>query len=334
MPIKQVNKQDFFFPFCQHKDYSMLKIGAYTWKQRWQVINRFLLKKDTYENVQLYPSIKLLLYVQKNKKLPNPLYNYCLVFNSPVDILKYTNELIQFDLLTQKIKAATTIPNTIITNNNKNIYLAENVSIQSCFMNTDNGPIFIGKNSQVQEGVCLRGPIYIGDNTIIKMAATIYGNTIIGGNCIIGGEIKNSIIMDNSNKAHYGYLGDSIVGEWCNLGAGTSNSNIKNNVSDIILNIGDKKIKAGFKFGMLMGDYSKTAINTSINTGTVIGISCNIFTNGLTPKSIANFSWGVDGKKYILEKALIDINKWMNLKNAKLKNEEMKKLKTIYNESI
>jgi UDP-N-acetylglucosamine diphosphorylase/glucosamine-1-phosphate N-acetyltransferase len=330
MPKKQATTPTFLYPFCQHKDYSMFKIGAYTWKQRWQVINRYLLKKDTYENVSLYPSLRLLQYVQQHKNLPQQLYNYCLVFSSPIDILKHCKEILTFDILTQKIKAATTLPNAILTNTKKDIYIAEGVSIQPCFMNTDAGPIYLGKNVQIQEGVCLRGPLFIGDNSILKMGATIYGNTIIGSNCLIGGEVKNSIVMDNSNKAHYGYLGDSIIGEWCNLGAGTSNSNIKNNASDVSLTLLRRKINAGLKFGMLMGDYSKSAIHTAFNTGTVVGVSCNVFCNGLTPKSIANFSWGINGENYIFEKATKDMGKWIALKGEKLKKETTKKLKALY----
>jgi UDP-N-acetylglucosamine diphosphorylase / glucose-1-phosphate thymidylyltransferase / UDP-N-acetylgalactosamine diphosphorylase / glucosamine-1-phosphate N-acetyltransferase / galactosamine-1-phosphate N-acetyltransferase len=334
MSKKQAIPQHFYFPFCQHQEYAFLKIGAYTWKKRWQVINSYLLKKDTYENLSLYPSLKLLAYVQKNKKLPHPLYNYCLALHNPIDILKHTKEILQFDILTQKTSPSTTLPKTIITTNTKDFFIDKTAQIHTSFMNTEAGPIYIGKNVQIQEGACLRGPIYIGKNSIIKMGATIYGTTIIGANCIIGGEVKNSIIMDNSNKAHYGYLGDSIIGEWCNLGAGTSNSNLKNNVSDINIQLGKNKINAGKKFGLLMGDFSKSAINTSFNTGTVVGISCNIFAKGLTPKYIPNFSWGVDGEKYIFEKAVDDINKWMVLKVGKLKIKEKQELKKIYHEKI
>jgi UDP-N-acetylglucosamine diphosphorylase/glucosamine-1-phosphate N-acetyltransferase len=251
-----------------------------------------------------------------------------------LDILKHNNEIIHFDIRTQKTKPAITIPNTILSNGNKKIYIEKGVSIKHCFMNTDAGPIYLGKNVQIQEGACLRGPLYIGENSIIKMGATIYGSTIIGSNCLIGGEIKNSILMDNSNKAHYGYLGDSIIGEWCNLGAGTSNSNIKNNASDVLVQLPSKQINAGLKCGLLMGDYSKAAINTSFNTGTVVGISCNVFTKGLTPKFIPNFSWGVNGEKYIFEKAIKDIEKWMELKNVALKTLDFKKFKIKYNETI
>jgi UDP-N-acetylglucosamine diphosphorylase / glucose-1-phosphate thymidylyltransferase / UDP-N-acetylgalactosamine diphosphorylase / glucosamine-1-phosphate N-acetyltransferase / galactosamine-1-phosphate N-acetyltransferase len=334
MPKIQAIPQSFYFPFCQDKDYSLFKIGAYTWKKRWQVINSYLLKKDTYENVSLYPSLQLLSYVQKNKKLPHPLYSYCLALHNPIDILKHSSEILQFDILTQRVAACITLPKTIITTNTTDFFIDNTAQVYTSFMNTDAGPIYLGKNVQVQEGVCLRGPIYIGDNSIIKMGATIYGNTIIGSNCIIGGEVKNSIIMDNSNKAHYGYLGDSIIGEWCNLGAGTSNSNLKNNVSNINIQLGKFKVNAGKKFGLLMGDYSKSAINTSFNTGTVVGLSCNIFAQGLTPKYIPNFSWGVDGEKYIFEKAIDDINKWRQLKNGELRNVEIKKLNALYNEKI
>jgi UDP-N-acetylglucosamine diphosphorylase / glucose-1-phosphate thymidylyltransferase / UDP-N-acetylgalactosamine diphosphorylase / glucosamine-1-phosphate N-acetyltransferase / galactosamine-1-phosphate N-acetyltransferase len=118
------------------------------------------------------------------------------------------------------------------------------------------------------------------------------------------------------------------------LGAGTSNSNVKNNASEIVLQLHHKKLNAGIKMGVLMGDFSRTAIHTALNTGTVIGVGCNVFSTGLTPKTIANFAWGTQGEKYEWNKAVNDINKWMHFKNAQLSNTEIKKLKTIYHATI
>ena len=165
------------------------------------------------------------------------------------------------------------------------------------------------------------------------MGTKIYGASTIGPFSIIGGEIKNSVIFGYSNKAHHGYLGDSVLGEWCNLGAGTSNSNIKNNAGDVKywVDADKKEISAGNKGGLLMGDYSKAAINTSFNTGTVVGICSNIVSPGLTPKLIPNFSWGADGiTKYKLSKALLDIDNWKKLKGLTISEREKQILTNIY----
>ena len=143
----------------------------------------------------------------------------------------------------------------------------------------------------------LRGPLYIGKGAVVKMGAKIYGATTIGPGCTVGGEIKNSVLFAFSNKAHDGYLGDSVIGEWCNIGAGTSNSNLKNTAGDITVHLQGTAFKAGRKCGVLMGDFSRTA-NTSVNTGTVIGASANVFGCGLSPKC-SFFSWGYnDTVKY------------------------------------
>lgn len=165
------------------------------------------------------------------------------------------------------------------------------------------------------------------------MGTKIYGATTIGPYCTGGGEIKNSVMMGYSNKGHDGYLGDSVIGEWCNMGAGTSNSNVKNNGSEVKLWNYDSKnyITAGNKCGMIMGDYSRTAINSAINTGTVIGVCCNIFGYGLTAKFIPDFSWGAKGtEKYEFEKAVTDAGNWKKMKNKTVGETERQVLKHIF----
>lgn len=211
------------------------------------------------------------------------------------------------------------------------IFLEKGAVVECCFLNTKEGPIYIGKGATVMEGSLLRGPISIGDGAVVKMGAKIYGGTTIGPYCTVGGEIKNSMLFGYSNKAHDGYMGDSVIGEWCNWGAGTSNSNIKNNASGVVVWTPNGAVNVGLKCGVLMGDYSRTAINTSINTGTVVGVCANVYGNGLTPKYIPSFSWGSDGlQRYDLEKALADINNWKVLKGNGLTSEEEIILKHIY----
>jgi hypothetical protein len=147
----------------------------------------------------------------------------------------------------------------------------------------------------------------------------------------VGGEIKNSVLFAHSNKAHDGYLGDAVIGEWCNLGAGTSNSNLKNNASNISVHTPSGSVDVGIKCGVMMGDYSRTSINTSINTGTVIGVSANVFGQGLTPKYIPSFSWGSDGiERYRFDKATEHIANWKALKGQTMTDSESIILKHIF----
>jgi UDP-N-acetylglucosamine diphosphorylase/glucosamine-1-phosphate N-acetyltransferase len=186
------------------------------------------------------------------------------------------------------------------------------------------------------EGSLIRGPFSLGEGALVKMGAKIYGATTIGPYCLAGGEIKNSILFGYSNKAHDGYLGDSVIGEWCNLGAGTSNSNIKNTASEVnVWHFHTREyLKAGLKCGLLMGDYSRAAINTSFNTGTVVGVCANIFGEGMPPKFIPSFTWGNKGLSlYEFEKALTDISNWKKLKNQVLTEEEITQLKHIFGQS-
>ncbi|MFZ4058929.1 MAG: putative sugar nucleotidyl transferase [Ferruginibacter sp.] len=212
----------------------------------------------------------------------------------------------------------------------ENIFIEPGAIVEHAFINASEGPIYIGKDALVMEGAMLRGPIAICNNAVVKMGAKIYGATTIGPHSVAGGEIKNSVLMGYCNKAHDGYLGDSVIGEWCNLGAGTSNSNVKNTAGIVKVwhEASGGFIPVGLKAGVLMGDYSRTAINTSINTGTVIGICCNIFDTALTPKKINDFTWGKE--RYQWEKVLIDIKNWKSLKNQSLTAEEEEKLHHIY----
>ncbi|HYO21742.1 MAG TPA: putative sugar nucleotidyl transferase [Flavisolibacter sp.] len=223
------------------------------------------------------------------------------------------------------------IPATNNVVNPSDIFIEKGASVECCLLNAANGPIYIGKDALVMEGSMLRGPIAICDNAVVKMGAKIYEGTTIGPKCTVGGEIKNSVMFGNSNKAHDGYMGDSVIGEWCNWGAGTSNSNIKNNASGVVVWTLNGAVNVGLKCGVLMGDYSRTAINTSINTGTVIGACANIYGNGLTPKYIPSFSWGSDGlQRYDLEKAFADINNWKLLKGSAITSSEKHILKHIF----
>jgi UDP-N-acetylglucosamine diphosphorylase/glucosamine-1-phosphate N-acetyltransferase len=240
-----------------------------------------------------------------------------------------------FQLLTQA-KVSAPLPTGIqLTGNASQVFLEEGVHIEHCYLNTVHGPIYISAGAQVMEGAMLRGPLSIGKDAVVKMGAAIYGATTIGPACVVGGEIRNSIITGYSNKAHDGYLGDAWIGEWCNLGAGTSCSNLRNTATPVnVWHMHSKQfVKGGLKCGLVMGDHSKCSINTSFNTATVVGVCANIFQPGaLLPKFIPSFSWGVaTGLTYELQKAIQDINNWMAFKGMQLSDVQIRSLTEIFN---
>ncbi|HEY6954595.1 MAG TPA: putative sugar nucleotidyl transferase [Flavisolibacter sp.] len=265
--------------------------------------------------------------------------NQSVEFNDEFKEVKYPWEIFQlnqwaiekdFALLTEGRKSQK-LSETNKTTNESDIFIEKGACVEHCFLNAEEGPIYIGRNALVMEGAMLRGPVAVCDKAVVKMGTRIYGATTIGPACTVGGEIKNSVFFANSNKAHDGYIGDSVIGEWCNMGAGTSNSNVKNNASNVMLWTPGGLVSVGLKCGVIMGDYSRTAINTSINTGTVIGVSSNVISTGLTPKYIPSFSWGSEGvERYQFEKALIDIQNWKSLKQQSVSENEITILKHIF----
>ncbi|MFT3747364.1 MAG: putative sugar nucleotidyl transferase [Agriterribacter sp.] len=249
----------------------------------------------------------------------------------PWHLFQYNDAAIRFDFqLITGGRQSKKISDTNKMVSPENIFIEDGAIVEHCIINASAGPVYIGRNTTIMEGSMIRGAFASGESAVLKMGTTIYGATTIGPFCQAGGEIKNSIMMGYSNKAHHGYLGDSVIGEWCNLGAGTSNSNIKNNAGDIIkLFPGNELINAGLKCGVMMGDYTRTAINTSLNTATFAGVACNIFGEGLSAKYIPDFTWGVNDR-YIFEKALQHINNWKKLKHQTLTEKETAILKYLY----
>jgi len=198
-----------------------------------------------------------------------------------------------FKLLTQARKSQKiSDTNTVI---GKHIFIEKGAKISCSILNAENGPIYIGKNTQIMEGAIIRGPFAMCENAVLKMGAKIYGPTTLGPHCKVGGEVNNSVFFGYSSKAHDGFLGNSVIGEWCNLGADTNNSNLKNNYAEVKLwNYEMERFKkTGLQFcGLIMGDHSKCGINTMFNTGTVIGVSANIFGSGFPRNFVPSFSWG------------------------------------------
>ena len=212
------------------------------------------------------------------------------------DIFSKNGEAMQadFDLLTKGRKSAP-ISKTNSLVNPENIFMEEGASVEYSILNASEGPIYLGKNSEVWEGNLIRGGFALCEKAVVKMGARIYGPTTVGPYSKVCGEISNSVLIGYSSKGHEGYLGNSVLGEWCNIGADSNNSNLKNNYAKVRLwNYDTEKFEqTGLQFcGLMMGDHSKTAINTMFNTGTVIGVNCNIYVPGFPRNFVPSFSWG------------------------------------------
>lgn len=202
-----------------------------------------------------------------------------------------------FEMLT-KGRASQPIPETTVAFNKSRIFIEEGATLPLCSLNATDGPIYIGKDAEIMEGVMIRGPFALCEHATVKMSAKIYGGTTVGPHSKVGGELNNSVIFGYSNKGHDGFLGNSVIGEWCNLGADTNNSNLKNNYAEVRLWDYETEgfARTGLQFcGLMMGDHSKCGINTMFNTGTVVGVSANIFGSGFPRNFIPSFSWGGSG---------------------------------------
>lgn len=225
--------------------------------------------------------------------------------------------------------------NTLIGTSDK-VFIEEGAYIEGCSLNTDFGSIYIGKNVEVMEGTSIRGGFSVLEESKIKLGAKIYGPTSIGPKCRIGGEVKNSIVQGYSNKSHDGYLGNSVIGEWVNLGAGTNCSNLKNTFSKakVWSYDGEGMIDSGETFlGCCIGDFSKTGISTMLNTASVVGVNANVFGAGFQKKCIASFSWGVS-EIYTLEKAW-EVNKNIAQMNGEeLSDKDYLILQSIYSSNL
>jgi UDP-N-acetylglucosamine diphosphorylase/glucosamine-1-phosphate N-acetyltransferase len=215
------------------------------------------------------------------------------------------------------------------------VFLEPGARVEMAIFNTEAGPIYIGEDAEVMEMSVVRGPFAMLPHSTLKMGAKIYGATTLGPHCKAGGEINNSIMMGYSNKAHDGFLGNSVIGEWCNLGADTNNSNLKNNYGEVkIWSMEERKfIKTGLTFcGLIMGDHSKAGINTMFNTGTVVGVCANIFDSGFPPKFVRSFSWGGfdHSPRYELEKAFETARAMYARRGLEFGNEEQELLLSLF----
>ncbi|HLP52385.1 MAG TPA: GlmU family protein [Chitinophagales bacterium] len=206
-----------------------------------------------------------------------------------------------FDLLTRGRQSQKLSDSNKLIGPVENLFIEEGAVVEASVLNTNTGVIYIGKHAEIMENCAVRGPLALCEHSALKMSAKVYGATTLGPHSKAGGELNNVVIFGYSNKAHDGFLGNSVLGEWCNLGADTNNSNLKNNYGGVeIFNYKEgKAVETGLTFcGLIMGDHSKSGINTMFNTGTVVGVSANVFGADFPPKFIPSFSWG--GNRWLL----------------------------------
>ena len=344
------------FPFTWTRSVLDIRIGILTLREKWQLIRGTapLLNTDPSSpedaltlpaNILPTPALirDLEAAFRVNRLFPDPRFRQAALkavlsgadrIGYPWDIYRLNDTAIRndFSLLTHG-RRSQPIPEYVQAISPEHIFIEEGARLQPCMLNASTGPIYISRQSEIMEGALIRGPFALGEGAVVKMGTRIYGATTVGPHSTVGGEIKNAVIFGYSNKGHDGYLGDAVIGEWCNLGAGTSNSNLKNSAGEVkVWNpMTEKWMEAGIKCGLFMGDYSRSAINTSFNTGTVVGVCCNVFGTGLTPKYLSSFSWGYPNAiRYTLEKALRDISNWKKLKGQVLTDAEIQNLKHIF----
>lgn len=242
-----------------------------------------------------------------------------------------------FELITEG-RHSQPIPKSVNVLSPENIFIEEGAKLEFVTLNASTGPIYIGKNTEIMEGSVIRGPFALCDNGRVKLATKVYGATTVGPHSVIGGEVHNSVLFGYSNKGHDGFLGNSVLGEWCNLGADSNNSNLKNNYEEVKLWSYETEnfARTGLQFcGLMMGDHSKCGINTMFNTGTVVGVSANIFGSGFPRNFVPSYSWGgASGfTTYLTSKAFQTAKIVMARRNVEFTEEDARILEHVFEET-
>jgi len=242
-----------------------------------------------------------------------------------------------FELLIED-RISQPIPKSVNVISPSSIFIEEGAKLEFVTLNASTGPIYIGKNSEIMEGSVIRGPFALCEEAQVKLATKVYGATTVGPHCRIGGEVNNSVLFGYSNKGHDGFLGNSVLGEWCNIGADSNNSNLKNNYEEVKLWSYETEnfAKTGLQFcGLMMGDHSKCGINTMFNTGTVVGVSANIFGSGFPRNFVPSFSWGgASGFVTYLTKKAFEVAKIvMNRRHVEFTEQDKAILEHVFEES-
>lgn len=347
-------------PLTLLKEPQELRCGMLTLDEKIRfALNKSKLSKDCV----IFVNSRLLMCDEIKKEIKNKAHSFVLVNGGTVVIAvikgsgKVSSEQIE-DLCAEKIEVRHSLidhPWDLIYKNadeisadiaispvrsgfkskSKNIFIGKGAEIhEGVVLNARKGPVVIDDGAVIMANSVVYGPAYIGKGAVVKALGKIYGGTSIGPMCKVGGEIECSIFQGYSNKQHEGFIGHSFVGEWVNLGAGTNNSDLKNNYSNIKMKLGNKEVDTGKMFmGALIGDHTKAGINTMINTGTVIGVSCNLFGAGYLPKHVPSFSWGgPEGlKEYRIDKAVDTARTAMKRRNVQMTSEYELLLKNAFN---
>jgi UDP-N-acetylglucosamine diphosphorylase/glucosamine-1-phosphate N-acetyltransferase len=242
-----------------------------------------------------------------------------------------------FNLITTD-RTSQPIPKSVNVIAPENIFIEEGAKLEFVTLNASTGPIYIGKNSEIMEGSVIRGPFALCESGRVKLATKVYGATTVGPHSVIGGEVNNSVLFGYSNKGHDGFLGNSVLGEWCNIGADSNNSNLKNNYEEVRLWSYETEgfAKTGLQFcGLMMGDHSKCGINTMFNTGTVVGVSANIFGSGFPRNFVPSYSWGgaAGFSTYITAKAFQTAKIVMARRNVEFTDQDAVILTHVFEET-
>lgn len=329
------------FPLAQTRHVAQIRVGILTIQEKWEKYLGQEIQLASEESADLSTpgfSASILPSRQFIESIAtgHPDYEQVKILQYPWHIFQWNDWSIRqdFELVTAN-RHSGLLPSDVICRNPENVFVEEGAAIAPCFINALSGPIYIGKNAVIMDGAMIQGPIAICEGAVVKMGAKIYGASTIGPFCTVGGEIKNSVLLGYSNKAHDGYLGDSVIGEWCNLGAGCTNSNVKNTAGPVKMwNPFHKEfLQAGNKCGLVMGDYSRAGINTTFNTGTMVGIAANVFGTGISPKYIPSFSWGMDSlEKASFERSMDHIANWKKFKQKELTTKEIQQLRYIFDQ--
>ncbi len=263
----------------------------------------------------------------------------CLTVQHTWDIFAKNDAAIRadFEFLTED-RTSQPIPKSVNVIAPENIFIEEGAKLEYVTLNAATGPIYIGKDAEIMEGSVIRGPFALCDHAQVKLATKIYGATTVGPHSRVGGEVNNSVLFGYSNKGHDGFLGNSVLGEWCNIGADSNNSNLKNNYEEVKLWSYETEgfAKTGLQFcGLMMGDHSKCGINTMFNTGTVVGVSANIFGSGFPRNFVPSFSWGgASGfTTYITKKAFETARLVMSRRNMEFDEREAAILEHVFEET-
>jgi len=363
------NKHLNFAPLSLTRPIGNLRIGILTNDERWRVLlpdavisfetEDYLAKKFTKDNHAMCVNacvipnsdiVEEVLKLKGNEELISQglwiarsgtgeiLKEYSgkepMVINERWELYQKNAEVLaqDFKLLTDgRTSVQLSATNTIIGDPNQ-IFLEKGAKVEAAILNTEEGPIYIGENAEIMEGSIVRGGLAMCENSVLKLGTKIYGATTLGPYCKVGGEVNNVIFYAYSNKGHDGFLGNSVIGEWCNIGADTNTSNLKNNYglvntySDASNNIEQTDVQF---MGLMMGDHSKCGINTMFNTAAVVGVSCNVFGAEFPPKYIASFSWGLQNENYAFSKAIIASNNMMKRRELELSENEIEILKFL-----